>query len=63
LREDTFTIQVRAPGDKLHSFYKDELTEIRRHTGATPMPAYKTSLSEAEREDLVAYLASLRGAK
>src|SRR5260370_27271942 len=62
LREDTFTLQVRATGGSLHSFFKDELSEIRRNAG-TPMPAYKRTFSESEREDLVAYLASLRGVK
>src|SRR5260370_11159483 len=60
LREDTFTIQVRAPGESLHSFFKDEFAEIRRNAGSTPMPAYKGTFSEDEREALVAYLASLR---
>ena len=60
MNEDTASIQVRDLSDKLYSFWKDELMEVRRLSGKTPMPSYKGVLSPAEIEDLVAYLVSLR---
>ena len=59
--EDSFTIQLRDPGDRFHSFRKDEIKELKREFGASTMPSYKDSLSTTELDDLVAYLASLRG--
>lgn len=60
MNEDTTSIQIRDLSDTLHSFWKDELAEIRRLRGKTPMPGLKSTLSGAEVNDLVAYLASLR---
>jgi mono/diheme cytochrome c family protein len=59
--EDTFTIQVRDMSGNPHSFVKQDLKELQRDTGKTPMPSFKTTLSTAEMDDLVAYLVSLRG--
>jgi putative heme-binding domain-containing protein len=61
LNEDTFTIQMRDYSGQMHSFRKDELTEIDKQRGKSPMPSYKGILSEDELTDLVAYLVSLRG--
>jgi putative heme-binding domain-containing protein len=61
LNEDTFTIQIRDYSDQLHSFLKEELSEIDKQRGKSPMPGYKEMLTEAELTDLVAYLVSLRG--
>ena len=61
LSEDTYTVQVRDMQGGLHSFQKAELSQLRRDTTQTPMPSFEKSLSSAEREDLVAYLVSLRG--
>lgn len=60
LNEDTFTIQIKDLGGKLHSFRKSDIT-LAKETGKTPMPAYKHKLSENEFDNLIAYLASLRG--
>ncbi len=51
----------RTPRGQFHSFAKSELKEVRRLRGETPMPSYEASLSAAELDDLVAYLASLKG--
>ncbi|SRR5579871_1796742 len=59
--EDAFSIQIRDYSGQLHSFWKSELKELHKDWGATPMPAYKGVLSEAQLDDVVAYLASLRG--
>jgi putative heme-binding domain-containing protein len=63
LAEDTFSIQVRDYSERPLSFWKRELSEVKRSRGKTPMPAYRGTLSDLELEDLVAYLVSLRGAK
>jgi putative heme-binding domain-containing protein len=60
--EDTFTIQIRDDQDHLYSFRKDELRELRKDWGKSPMPSFKGVFSEAELQDIVAYLASLQGA-
>jgi cytochrome c oxidase cbb3-type subunit III len=59
--EDSFTIQVRDANNRFHSFRKNEIKELKKEFGASMMPSYKDSLSAKELDDLVAYLASLRG--
>lgn len=59
--EDAFTIQIRTYSDRLYSFRKEELKELVKEWGKTPMPSYRDRLSETEMRDLVAYLLSLRG--
>jgi putative heme-binding domain-containing protein len=61
LNEDTFSIQLRDLGGQIHSFFKSELSEIQKDWGKTPMPAYGAVFTPAETDDLVAFLASLRG--
>ena len=61
VNEDSFNIQVKDARGRFHSFAKSELRELRRLNNETPMPAYGGSLSNAELDDLVAYLASLKG--
>jgi putative heme-binding domain-containing protein len=61
--EDTFTIQIRDTNDRLYSFRKDELRELHKDWGKSPMPSYKSVFSESELQDLIAYLASLQGAQ
>jgi putative heme-binding domain-containing protein len=60
LNEDDISIQLRDLEDRLRSFLKDEIQEIRRNRPSL-MPSYTTVLSEKELEDVVAYLSSLRG--
>jgi cytochrome c oxidase cbb3-type subunit III len=60
--EDTFSIQLRDDRDHIYSFRKDELRELHKDWGKSPMPSYKGLLSEAEIRDVVAYLVSLQGA-
>ena len=60
--EDTFTIQIRDDQDHLYSFRKDELRQLRKDWGRSPMPSFKGVFSESELQDIVAYLASLEGA-
>jgi putative heme-binding domain-containing protein len=60
LGEDSFAVQLRDHGGRLHSYWKRDLKEIMKDRGKSPMPSYKDKLTDAELTDLVAYLASLR---
>lgn len=61
VNEDAFTIQIKDAGGRFHSFRKSALKELRRLRGESPMPSFEGSLAGAQLDDLVAYLASLRG--
>lgn len=63
INEDPFTLQLRDPANRFHSFRKSDTKEIEKEFGKSLMPSYRGRLTDAEIEDLVAYLASLRGAK
>jgi cytochrome c oxidase cbb3-type subunit 3 len=62
INEDSFTIQLRDDKDHFRSFRKAELKELKKEFGVSTMPNYKT-FAAAELDDMVAYLASLRGEK
>lgn len=61
VNEDSFTIQLKDPGGTFHSFRKSELKQLQRLDKQTPMPSFEKRLTPAELDDLVAYLAGLRG--
>lgn len=61
LNEDSFTIQLRDFQGQSYSFRKSELKDLRRLPTETPMPSYDGRIPPAELDDLVAYLAGLRG--
>jgi putative heme-binding domain-containing protein len=63
LNEDSFTIQLRDSSNVFHSFRKLDLSELKKEFGASLMPGYRESLTASEIDDLVAYLAGLRGDK
>jgi len=63
VNEDSFSIQLRDAAGRSYSFWKKDLAEIERERGKSPMPSYRGQLADAELTDLVAYLASLKGAK
>ena len=63
LNEDSFSIQLRDYSGNLHSFLKQDLAEIHRDRGKSPMPSYKDKFTGTELDDLIAYLVSLREAK
>lgn len=60
LSEDTFTALVRDLAGNNHAIPKDKAKEILKDPKKSPMPSYKSKLSPAELDDLVAYLASLK---
>lgn len=61
LNEDTFTIQLRDAAGRLYSFRKSDLTNVKKEPNLSLMPAYDSKLTAGELDDLIAYLASLRG--
>lgn len=61
VNEDAFTIQIRDYSDRFYSFAKDELRELHKDWGKSPMPNYRSILSESELRDVLAYLVSLQG--
>jgi len=62
MAEDSFTIQIRDASNKFHSFRKAALANLKKEFKTSPMPSYESQFSAAELDDMVAYLASLRGA-
>jgi putative heme-binding domain-containing protein len=61
--EDVFWIHIRDAGGTVHALQKSELKSVDRELEASLMPSYATRLKDAELDDLVAYLSTLRGAK
>lgn len=61
LNEDSFSIQLRDASGRSHSFRKQDLKDLQKLRGETPMPSFEGVLSGAELDDLVAYLAASRG--
>jgi putative heme-binding domain-containing protein len=61
VNEDTFSIQIRDASGRIQSFLKEELRELHKDWGKSPMPSYRDVFSRTELEDVVAYLVSLRG--
>jgi putative heme-binding domain-containing protein len=63
VNEDSFTLQLRDLDGRFHSLRKPALKEIKKLFGESPMPSYRGNLSDTQLDDLVAYLAILRGAQ
>jgi cytochrome c oxidase cbb3-type subunit 3 len=60
MNEDTFTLQVMDMSERIHSLEKKSLKSLR-HEDRSLMPSYDTGrLSNADLDDLVVYLQSLR---
>ena len=60
--EDTFTIQIRDDDASIYSFRKDELKELHKDWGKSPMPSYRGVFSQSELDDVIAYLSALTAA-
>lgn len=63
VNEDVFWIQIRDGSGTVHSLEKAQLARVDRELEGTLMPSYAERLQPAEVDDLVAFLATLRGAK
>ncbi|MGH9715728.1 MAG: c-type cytochrome [Candidatus Acidiferrales bacterium] len=62
VNEDTFVIVLRDMAGNYHTFYKDNLKSINKEFGKSFMPSF-SHLSQTQRNDLVAYLMTLKGAQ
>jgi putative heme-binding domain-containing protein len=60
LNEDTFTIQIKDTTGNIYSLRKQELKELKKETGQTPMPSFEKTLSPDDLQDLVAFLNASR---
>ena len=63
VNEDVFWIHIRDAGGTVHTLQKADLSRVDRELEASLMPSYASRLSPAELDDLVSYLAGLRGAR
>ena len=61
MNEDTYTIQIKDARGVIHSYYKPELRSLEREFDRSLMQSYADRLSDEAVEDLVAYLATLKG--
>lgn len=60
LNQDSFSVQMLDSNDRLISLQKRTLRE-QGFIGTSPMPSYRDTLTVEEIDDLVGYLASLKG--
>ena len=60
LNEDQFAIMVREGNGKIHNIEKSMTKDIERGKGSS-MPSYRGRMPDAELDDLISYLFSLRG--
>ena len=60
LNHDAFTVELMDPQENLRSFDKSELREFS-FLQYSPMPSFRSKLSDQELADLVSYLATLKG--
>jgi len=63
INEDPFTIQLRDMNNQFHSYRKSELKQMDKEFGKSVMPGFRGRVTDAELDDLVAYLSTLRGVK
>jgi putative heme-binding domain-containing protein len=60
VNEDTFTIQLRDTSNRLYSLQKSDLEALHK-LDVSVMPSYGTTLSATDIDNVVSYLASLKG--
>jgi putative heme-binding domain-containing protein len=63
VNEDVFWVHIRDSGGTVHVLEKSSLASLERELTGTLMPSYASRLSAGELDDMVAYLATLRGAR
>jgi cytochrome c oxidase cbb3-type subunit 3 len=61
--EDSFTIVIKDATGHFHAFKKLDVQKVEKIPGKSVMPSFKDTLSASQLDDLVAYLASLKGAQ
>jgi len=60
--EDSFTISIKDATGRFHTFRKLDVQKYEKTAGSSVMPSFKGTLSDTQLDDLIAYLASLKGA-
>lgn len=63
INEDVFWIHIRDASGNVHTLQKSDLARVDRELEGSLMPSYESRLSAAQLDDLVAYMAALRGPK
>jgi len=63
VNEDVFWVHIRDAGGTVHALQKSELKSLDRELDASLMPSYAMRIKDAELDDLIAYLSTLRGGK
>jgi cytochrome c oxidase cbb3-type subunit 3 len=61
VNEDGFTIQLRDLENRLHSFRKSEVKVLEKSFSRSVMPSFAHVFNATELDDVVAYLANLKG--
>lgn len=61
--EDSFTIVLRDAGGNFHGLWKPDLRSLEKEPGKSFMPSFKDTLSDAQMDDVVAYLMTLKSAQ
>jgi len=61
--EDTFTLQMRDASNRFYSFRKADLASYQKEFNQSLMPSFENRFTASELDDLIAYLAGLRGGK
>ena len=59
--EDSFTIVIKDATGHFYAFRKLDVQKVEKIRGKSVMPSFKDTLSATQLDDLVAYLASLKG--
>ncbi|MBZ5696391.1 MAG: c-type cytochrome [Acidobacteriia bacterium] len=61
--ENSFAIVIKDAAGRFHAFKKRDVQKVEKIPGKSVMPSFKDTLSASQLDDLVAYLASLKGAQ
>ena len=61
VNEDSYTLQIRDDEGRILSLRKLDLDALEKQFDASLMPNFRSTFSDGELDDVVAYLASLRG--
>jgi putative heme-binding domain-containing protein len=61
VNEDSYTLQIRDQRGRVRSLRKLDLNTLEKQFDSSLMPNFRSIFSDAELDDVVAYLASLRG--
>jgi len=63
MNEDVFWVHIRDASGAIHTLQKSDLKSLDREIDASLMPSYASRLNDGQLDDLVSYLATLRGGR